>query len=1066
MHLPRKSPRTQRYLHSTFWSHGAGEINLPAWWIMLLRSPQEEAPHWTSRRLAAAQTILSYVADVGFLKFLYPSRTLAIVQKIVNRDRAWSDSRWGIRCAPNKLRTFSSISSDSTNATGNIKGITARAGSLLSSQVEGPASKPDLKYCSDRMQIDSRLAELFELPKNNSNYERAWHYYQSLQNLSEDLTPQQLENMTRYLITGPKPLSSERAMHLMEKIPFSERNERHHELVIEAELNRGDLDRAINYHGKSLRQSMYHGGVSLILRYIVEHAKWYNTLTTLNVYFHELCCYRNEKMTYQTIWSSIDRSSLWHHVRQMPCAILSRRAAEAAQLAVRPRSDIPDRFRQFVLELSAEAFSVQVDETLDIDAHRRLLQALKTLNKRFQTKTSSLYNKAISQLLPHKLENHEKLATEFYRKLKKAVWVPEPNVLHCLSEKFCAAKDPTGIFEVIDDFRRHHGAIPITWPLRVIPVLASYGEAESVHALFKEYVQRGGRLVAHLFDSLLHVHNRRAEPLQVARCFHDLQRDYGFIPKLSSWNVVISTYTRVGDVQGATTWFDRMVEAGCQPNARTYTFFMQMYAKKGDMEAVQDLFQQSEAAGFKPDLTMIDTLVLVLVKNDMLDEARKLVEEALQIESNQPREYMWNFVMDGYAHQGDLVRVKEIHKRMHELGVPVGQRSYCAIMRCLSLRRLPDRAHKILFSVLPRAGISTSPPQWTTVMEGFFERGDYQMVLTIYGKMLLEKIKPIGTTKIILLKSIAALERQQLDPAQNPKRELVRSMALFKEIVRDMNPAVLWTANQNPSARLNRLDEKFSSMNFTHLMFLYGREAAFDQVRELYEQYLATAMKFQGTVDFIPPIDLLSALLCANVEARDYEEAERCWHMSVEKAKKLAHRSDTTDGTPWRALYSHRFLLNLPLPLYMNGLEAQEKIDQITDTVESLEELGFEFHSNTWNLYVRILARTGHEKLAFSVCERKLMDQWYGWESLGHILGMRRRFDVIKPDGIRPTKYFPEYQTLVYLAAAYVKARINKIDAIQEMANEAPRTVNAVANMPQLDDDFQFSILGSAENDY
>ena len=1064
MHLPRKSPRTRRYLHSTFWSHGAGEMNLPALSIMLLRSPQEEAPPLTSRRLSTARTILSYVADGGFLEFLYPFQTLAIVRKIINRDKSRSESRRGIRCAPNKLRAFSSMASDSTNATGNNKGTTAQADSLLSSEVEGPASKPRLEYYSDRIQIDSRLAELFESPRNEPNYEKAWHYYQNLQNLSEDLTPQQLEKMIQYLITGSSPSSSERVMHLMEKIPFSERNKSHHELVIRAELDRFFLDRAMAYHRKSLQQIIYPNGVSRILRFTIEQGKWYEAVETLNSYFDELCRHRNEEMDDPTIWSTIDRSSIWYHVRHLPCSVLSQRAVQAANFVLKNGTQIASSARRFALELSLEAFTVQVDENLDLDTHRKLFDLARSLQKGLETLEPSFYNQAIGQLLIQQLKNHEELAIEFYRELKNAVWVPESDILEILFHKFCAAKDATGILQVIDDFRRHYLELPISWYRRVMSVLAFHGEAESVHGLFKEYVQRGGKYLADMFDPLLFVHNRRAEPHHVARCFDDLQRNHGFIPKLSSWNIVISTYTRIGDVQGAMTWFARMLEAGIKPSTETYTYLMQMYGKKGDVEAVQRLFQQSEAAGNQPDLTMIDALVLVLVKNDMLDEARKLVEEALRVKSKQHRTYMWNYIMDAYAHRGDLVRVKEIHKRMHEVGVPANADSYCILMRCFTMQRRPDMAGILLFHILPGAGIRTNHSQWTTILQGWYERGVFTRVLRIYGKMLTENIKPDAVTKLTLLRAIAAIEGQQMDRVEQPKGELVRTMALFKQIIMDMNPAEMAVAGRGPSARLNRLDEAFVSTNFTHLMFLYGREGAFDKVRELYEQYLATAMKFQGTIDYIPPIEVLSALLSANVEARDYGEADRCWRFSVEKAKQLAGRSDTGDGTSWRALYQHRFMLNMPLTLYMTCLEAQEKIDQITDTVESMEALGFEFHSSAWNLYVMILARKGREKLAFSICERMLMDQWYGWESLGDVAYIESQFGRLKPDGIRPVKYFPEYQTLVYLAAAYVKVRTKDPDAIREMAKKAPRTMNAVANMPRRDDDIQSSILESAED--
>lgn len=1031
---------------------------------MLLRSPQGEKPRWANRRLAAARTILSYVAEAGFLGFLYPSRTLAIVQKMVDRERAWSKSRQGIRCAPIKLRKFSSIASDSTDANGNTNGTPARAGSGLFRKVQGPAPKPDLGYYSEWMQVDSRLLELFESPKNGANYEKAWHLYDNLQTLTRQLTDQQRENMVRYLITGSTPLCSQRARHLVEQIPFSERDDFHQRSVFSIELNQLIFGAAMDYHRERLRQLICADGAALILRFTIEHFKLRKARRTLDDYLYELRRHQSEEISYEAMWSNIDRSSIWHHVRQLPFSILSRRAVAAVRFLSRtnPENASLAVAERLALELCIEAFSLQVDQPIDVKAHRMLFNAVGRLREGMTIQMFSSYNKAIRQLLDHNLEGCEELAIEYYRKLKKAITVPEGEVLSLLLQRFCAARDVTGIYEVIDDFRRHHGEIPLLWYRRVIPVLASQGEAEPVHELFKEYAERGGTHLASMFDSFLHVHNRRAEPHLVARYFDDLQRDYGFLPKLSSWNLVISTYARIGDVVGAESWFDRMVKAGNQPNVQTYRRLTRMYAVRGDIEDVQRLFRQSEAAGIKPDLSMIDSLVLALVKNDTLDDAEKLIEESLRINSDYPKTRMWNCILNAYAHRGDLVRVKDIHQRMYEAGVLADSSTHSALIFCLVRRRMPTTARTLLCFVLPRAKIPTNPVQYHMVISGFFERGENIRALHLYSHMLKRGRPAIQSIKIVLLKIIASLERQHLDQARLPKRNLVRTLDLFKQIITDMDPAELAQTHQSPNKGLNRLDEYFVSMNFSHLIFLYGKEHAFDKVRELYEQYLATAAKFQGTIDFIPPIHLLSALLSANAEARDYGEADRCWQFALEKAKKMAQQSDVVEGTPWRARYSRRFVLNQPLPLYMLSLESQEKIDLITTTMESLLSQGFEFKSTTWNVYVQILARNGREKLAFTVCEREMMDQWYGWESMGHKLDLRRRFRVIKPDGVRPTKHFPEYQTLVYLAAAYVKARLKDVDMVREIGKAAPRTTNAVANLPQLDDEFQSTILRSA----
>lgn len=1019
-----------------------------------------------SKQFAAARTILSCVSEVGFLGFLYPSRTLAIVQQIVNRNRARLDSRQGIRCAPLASRTYSSIASDPTNVTGNVKDATASAGSLQSAKPEEPASKPSPEYYSDRMEVDLILAELFESSNKEPDHERAWHCYQNLQNISEDLTYQQLINILRYLTTEPTPLSSERAILLVEKIPLTERHEFHHKTAIRAALSQDALGTAMEFHRKSLRQIIHTEGTSLILRYAVEREKWNEAIETLNDYFHEHCRHNQVDMNYQAMWKGIHRSSIWHDVHRLPFWILVKKAAAAVKFAVEAAKtgamETAIHAQRFALEVITEAFSVQVNK-VDVVAHRKLFNAAKTLKEGLKTPTSLLYNRAIGQLLNTNLKSHEKVAIEYYRNLKKEEWVPHVKILHALRKRFCAAGDATGIFEIIDQYRNHYWEIPLSELRRMIPVLSRQGDAESVQGLFREYVERSGKPTDYMFDSLLHVYHRRAEPHHVVKCFHDLQKEYGFVPSISSWNYVIGTHARVGDVEGAMSWFDRLFKAGKQPDARSYTSLMQMYAKRGDLEAVQRLLRQSEAAGIKSSIGMIDSLVLGLIKNDMLDDATNLVEEALQMEFEHPRTHMWNYLINAHAMRGDLVRVMATHKRMREVAVPLDATSYSALLHSLAFQKQPEAAHKILRSILPRAGIQPNPLHYATVMAGYFEIKLYNEVLMLYCDMLKNKVSPTQSTQTVLLRSVAALETQNNDGVEQPK-ELLRTQAVLKQILANMNPADFAPSRPTRFVGPNRLDEAFTSTNFSQLVFIYGKKAAFDKVKELYDQYLATAMRFQGNIDFIPPIEMLSALLSANAEARDYEEVDRCWHLAVEKAEQLARPSGIVDGKPWRALYSRRFILNLPLPIYIRCLETQNKIDNIPTTVDNLLNLGYQFHSSFWNAYVQILARNGHEKLAFTLCERELMADWLGWESLGHRRGLMRKFERIEPDGKRPIKRFPAYPTLVYLAAAYIKIRSKDAEVARELAQVAPKAMNAVANMPQLDDELQASLLGNVQD--
>ncbi|KAL1635890.1 hypothetical protein SLS58_010058 [Diplodia intermedia] len=81
---PKSHLRSRRTLHSSFWHHGAGDLDLPAWWASVLQpSPASDSqphdPPEESGRNAARQAAAQ---DGLFLDFLYPAKTLALMHHL------------------------------------------------------------------------------------------------------------------------------------------------------------------------------------------------------------------------------------------------------------------------------------------------------------------------------------------------------------------------------------------------------------------------------------------------------------------------------------------------------------------------------------------------------------------------------------------------------------------------------------------------------------------------------------------------------------------------------------------------------------------------------------------------------------------------------------------------------------------------------------------------------------------------------------------------------------------------------------------------------------------------
>jgi pentatricopeptide repeat-containing protein PET309 len=655
-------------------------------------------------------------------------------------------------------------------------------------------------------------------------------------------------------------------------------------------------------------------------------------------------------------------------------------------------------------------------------------------------------------------------AFQYYRDVRESEWVPVAEVLYILAGRFCAARDRTGILEVINDYRKLREDIPMLRLEWMITTLSHHSDAESVQGLFSEYVGRSGKPTRRIFLALLNIHHKRIQPTEIVKCFDKLRKEFGFIPDERAWNYVISTHALVGDVIGAERWLAQMIQAGRQPDSRSYGTMLQMYAKRGDVEAVQRLFERLEAAGVRQSTTMIEGLVLTLVKNDKLDEARKVAEDALHMAFQDRRTKMWNYLINAHGMRGDLAKVKETYERMREAGVPFDGTTYSALLQSLVTKREPDTAHKILNKIMPRAGVQPSSLHYAVVMAGYLDTESYDQVIKVYDDMLKKKIKPTHSTQNALIRAVGALESDRDKDSKQPGK-LSLTRAVLKDTLAKMDPAEFVIRQPIQFVGPDRLDDAFTSKHFAYLIFLYGKAHAFDKVRELYDEYVVTAMKFQTSADFSPTIEILSALLVANAEARDYKEVDRCWHQAVEKAEKIARPSHAVTGEEWRALHSRRFALNVPLCHYILCLENQKRTDDIIATVDHLRTMGYELDSRAWNTYVQILSRSGREKLAYSVCEQELMNNWVNWREMGSPSFAVRKFTKIKRDRRHLAKRFPAYQTFVFLAAAYKKVRINGTKAVWELNDVAPRTLYAVGEMPQLSDQMRWQerLLGESE---
>jgi len=1057
----KKPFRSRRCLHNAFWSHGAGKINLPSWWLLLLQtSDHNDEPRLRKRGHSVGEKVSGAVQDM-LLDFLYPVQTLALMRRLKRTTTAHHNAASTVRSAALSVKQYSRNYTSIVEAV--ITGEKA-AQEQARNQIQDASTTPLAGNPRSVDAIRSRIDEIFDTEDQTRLYDELWQNYQDLLETSHSLSPSEVIKMLRSLGKSQRPKDLERSVAFFESLPISQRRAIHYSHAVSAALMLKDLDTALAIHQEAKSRISGSIGTSTILSYTIQQELWQQAISIWHQYWAV------GKMAY---FASPD---IWTTVEALPLPELTGRAASAAEFAIsisetadHAAQDGAGAARDFALELARRSFS-RKGAAFSVQKHWALLQKTKTLN----ASNLEIPVIALNQLLSVEGREYGHRALNLYRILRKeTAFTPSHKLMSTITRSLLNEKSTSGTFMVIDDWRKYFKTLPTYFAFPIAKVLAQNGRLEATQKLFDDFcAEHGTPKSESLYHSLLYVYNRRADVGGITRTLNKLSEVYGFKPGLRAYNYVISTFARIGDVHGALSWFKKLGKEGIRPDRRTFSVLMSMYGKRGDRDALNEIYQLSKAEGIRTTTDMIDNIVLTNINDEDLGEAERLVKEVSQTDLEGSRTFMWNILLNAHALRKNVEKVSELHGQMQEAGVASDNMTYAALMTSLTIVKHPKAAYKIMSTVMPRANMKRTALHYAIVMGGFLATKEYGEIFRLYKDMIERNLSPTMSTQNVLLRAAASIDMSTKDPDAKPgdQTELIRAQQAFEQTLATLDPMELAASEPRKFVGPNAMNEAFSSTYFEYLIFLYGKDAAFDKVTELYDRFIQTTSRFtHQDVEASPPMRLISALMVAHRRAGNYEDIEKCWNLALDKAKDLASGSKAAIHEPGWVLHSRRFIISLPLHQYMMSLGEEtpisaNKVDQLNATIIHLQECGYELNSPNWNLYIQTLARSAlpnHQVLAFSLCEHELINDWPGWGHLGDPEHMKPKLRAMtRSTLLMPQKRMPAYVTFVWLAKVYVQARNRRASATTwHIRSLAPRTVDAVNNMPRVEDVQQKTIL-------
>ncbi|MCJ1365792.1 hypothetical protein MMC16_004917 [Acarospora aff. strigata] len=984
----------------------------------------------------------------SLFEFLYPAHTLAFIRRLSSYSL---QKRWRKQRTKNGIRLFTSRATEPED---EVRPDTEVSADVFSAEHDEADQKPQDQAIETEPFLT--LDDLLQSRKRKS-YDSAWRLFQSLAQTEEEATlTYYTEALLQYLSTSARSVDAERIAELFSRLPTQQRETRQYRIVIEAYLKLPDLEKAVEAHKEALMMVAGDVGTATLLASAVECERWELGSCALHDYRRRLYV----PVGKQAIWDEVD--NIPHLMeRALSLAAFAENAMAADQDASQPES--AEGFGEFVNAIMIRALEFK-SEGLNGDNVRQYFEKLKL----FGLLTKDRYEDAMHKLLSLGLGS---LAGSVYRKHRgQDDFMPSQKLLYRLLDHYCRFNSVSNIQIILEDLFAVYGGLDRAGYRAVIGKLAGLGDANSVHKLFADSVSRyGAPSQVSLLRPLLLVHSRRAEVDETVRQFRRLSEEFGLTPDLQCWNILISAYSRITDVDGAFRCFNELLGTSFKPDRYTFGIMFNLCARKGDTTMLQELFRLADDAGIQTSVAAIDSLVLSCINNDELDEAERIAEAALSKEIEGSRTRMWNYLLNAHSLRGNIDDVTRIHHRMQDAGVPLDSMTYATLMQSLTVLKETDAAYKILRVVMPRDGIRVTAFHYAIVMGGYVRTNETVKVFRVYKRMLERRVRPTLSTQIPLLKAGASVEadeslQQAIDVAT---QKFSQTDDLLEETLANLDPMELASKEPVRGNSKEPLDSAYLAAPFDFLIFIYGQQGLFDKVQQLYEKYIKSTEERKLNRTFMPTIKLLSALMVSYFRQQQHDDVYKCWELARSCSARLSKRFGAGDlSEPGWVLPSQRYLLATPLMYLMKTLGEQEDLDGITQIITELQSDGYELDSKNWNLYIQLLIRNGRILEAFQYCEEKLINGWMGWPFQRQQQGLSKAVTVVNK--VQPWKLSPNYQTYVHLASAVMDmqtAESGNLSSLgrgagsERLTEAAPRTMEAVRNMPRIDDNLQTDLL-------
>ncbi|KAJ4364393.1 hypothetical protein N0V83_008986 [Neocucurbitaria cava] len=1114
---PKQCLRSRRTLHSHFWHHGASDLSLPIWWAASSLLGQCSGDVHDS---PATATAASTHHDGTLLDFLYPEKTLALLRRLSVHGRGAPELRRRQLPGP-ATRQFSTVQGQPRHD---------------EFSVDAAVTEEAKREMEARLKDSHAIVELKKLlhERGPRKEELAWQLYSAIPErlLHGRNYPLRCE-LLEYLTTDDGPTVPSRVLQVFGEIPYVHRRPSSYRAAIAAYIALrmvGPAIQTLEEVRADRNFDMMHIGTDIILRRTVNDEQWDLSLRVFRIFLRRTPTLKDVPLRVE-IRSGNTLPDVWKGITQLPILLENSASflshVREYQHELRSTKEQEQALSYFVMTFIPHVMDRVLndrdpDEQFIWKWFNTLFDDLHSLN----LPTSACYEHAIQKMLA--LPRYQAYTAKAKRTLWQVLYQryrqqfvdqprsksrekPSTKVLRQLIFQPASHNSLKQMLEYIQDLRTFHpdhflepGVLKF-----LIQACANRGEAALVHEYFDQLQANHKKHVdLKVLSSLPFVYARRADVEGTIKQFRRIHDEFGMVPDTVCWNILLLSYVRADDLDGALECFNNCLDCGVMPDVQTFGPLLDFCASRGDIEAFEALFTRAKQMGIRleSDVRARSGYVQAFLNAGDVEGAEAIAQGMLRSWQaatlrGHPLTHTWNLLIQHFALHRNLADSRQCYKQMVENKIPLDSWTYASLMRALVEVRQTNAAYKILRVTMPENDFRVHAFHYAIVMAGFLREGQVDLAMNTYEGMMKRNIPQTESSRQAAIQTLGTVELARLKKrgAKHPNYRLLK--------VEELLQTVLVAAGGSESAhREPRHQQQVDVHNYGSvpqayyglLISLYTNRQAFAICRKLFKKAMEAA---PDSDNYATSITLITAIMEAHLEAGRHAEVARCWELARASASRLTktfHQAvhpeapvpefDSLVDPSVRERFeqahispNRRQILSKASRIYIRSLLRQTDpaaLQEAQRTIRDLLVSGVAVDNLTWNELVQQLAVRDRLVDAFTICEVYLMPRFPGWRNLvpNYVRNDRQGYQwmEIRHYEIQKTSVLPRYKTLVMLAKAYSQTRKDESNGVgydeaagawmREIVEEAaPMTIRAIESMPVTNDKLQERYFHNAQ---